>query len=583
MDGSNANTPGESLQNEPANLINSSEGVNLNTSNGSSLQSAANAPNLANKSYTQAAYAPNSSYTQNAAYMPRKPKEKFKPLMADFVFAIIAFIIGYLFSRWVLFAWQGWGVAAFTIIYLLTVTFYLLKKDAHTNSISAWFWCIVTLATGISYALWENKGMMYHRNLFLFCSAVYYVIVASNRTIMGKTGNMLLLDGINAVFIIPFRNFINQYLSFGILKKEKQKKGRTLPIFLGILFGVILLMGLIPLLLRADSGGFEVVVRFFVSNIQRIADSIGEVIFYFVIGIPVAAYIYGLVSGSAHGRATDTIDPESSKKTVEALRVFQPATVFIALGTVCVLYLVFILSQIPYFFSAFTGRRPEGWMIYAEYARKGFFELCVIAVINLVIITVGNLTSRKQRSRSRLLKSFNIAFAFITLLIIATAFSKMILYIDAYGLTMLRLLPCVFMIFMLGVFGALVALQKWDFSIVRFALVTGCVIFCVLCLSNPDALVVRYNTDRFLDGTLAEYDVDILYRAGSAGVSSAVKVYKTTSDEAVKGEILIYLKSQRHNVWHGSATGYNTGYNRSSNEYNLEMYRAHWDYIDILN
>jgi hypothetical protein len=117
----------------------------------------------------------------------------------------------------------------------------------------------------------------------------------------------------------------------------------------------------------------------------------------------------------------------------------------------------------------------------------------------------------------------------------------MALYIGAYGLTMPRLLPCVFMAFPSIVFISLIALQKWDFSIVRLALVTGAIIICTLSLSNPDAIVVRYNTSRFISGTLQDYDMEILQRAGSAGVLPALQVYEWTDDEALRQEIRMYI------------------------------------------
>jgi len=415
-------------------------------------------------------------------------------------------------------------------------------KGTFISSRSVWFWFAVTCLIGLSYALFENRGISAISAMFLFGAAVYYVIVASGRTILGRTGNYLLMDGINAFILIPFRNFINQYLSFSVLRKG-EKRGRSLPVFIGILIATVLLAILIPMLLQADSGGFGMIIKFF-SDLFTV--HIFEFLFYTFFAVPIAAYIYGLISGSAHGRHTDSIKPEAVEKTAAAMRFVHPATVFIVLGTVCALYLVFIFSQIPYFFSAFTGSRPAGWLIYSAYARQGFFELCGIAAINLVILTVANVTAKKQRTESRLLKVFNIALAVITLVLIATAFSKMAMYIDAYGLTMPRLLPCVFMVFLTIVFIALVFLQKWDFSIVRLSLVTGAVMICILCLSNPDALVVRYNTDRFMNGTLKEYDVDILYRAGRAGVIPALDVLEWTDDLQLKIEISQYLQLQEY-------------------------------------
>ena len=106
--------------------------------------------------------------------------------------------------------------------------------------------------------------------------------------------------------------------------------------------------------------------------------------------------------------------------------------------------------------------------------------------------------SQQPSRNSVALKILNLLLALVTLVLIATAFSKMALYIEAYGLTMRRLLPCVFMIFMAVVCGGVIALQKWSFSITRLAVGTGIVMFCLLCLSNPDSLVARYNADRYL-------------------------------------------------------------------------------------
>jgi hypothetical protein len=377
---------------------------------------------------------------------------------------------------------------------------------------------------------------------------------------MGKTGNYLLIDGINAVVVIPFRNLFNQYVSFSFLRKG-EKRGGTLPVILGVLLAVILAAILIPLLERADSGGFVIILKFF-SDIFYF--HLREFVFYAVFAIPVAAYLYGLITGAAHKKGTDIIKPESVGKTVSALGILQPATVHIALGAVCGIYLVFIFSQTPYFFSAFTGRRPEGWLIYSEYARRGFFELCGISAINLALLIVGNVTSKKRRAKSRTLKVFNITLAAITLVLIATAFSKMAIYIGAYGLTMRRLLPCVLMVFLAVVFVALIVLQKKEFSIVRFALVTGSIMLCALCLSNPDAMVVRYNTDRYLSGTLREYDTEILFRARSAAVLPALEVYERTQNERLRRDILMFLIIQDSVID-----------NRSGHQMNLESGRAH--------
>ncbi|HCF70927.1 MAG TPA: DUF4173 domain-containing protein, partial [Syntrophomonas sp.] len=64
-----------------------------------------------------------------------------------------------------------------------------------------------------------------------------------------------------------------------------------------------------------------------------------------------------------------------------------------------------------------------------EYARSGFFELCRIAAINLIVLLAANLLGQKQSRKDKALKIFNSLLAIITLVLIATALSKMAMYI----------------------------------------------------------------------------------------------------------------------------------------------------------
>jgi len=477
-----------------------------------------------------------------------KCKNIFKPTLTDFAFAIIMFVLGYIFSSWVFFWWQGWGVSVFTTLYLASITGYLIIKKSFVKSPMTFFWLSMTWLAGMAYSFWTGNGLYGVRGLFLLGSATYYVLVASGSTLKTKTGNYLLVDGVNAVVLIPFRNFLNQYVSFSTLVKG-EKRGNVLPVLFGLIAAVIIAVIIVPLLETADAGGFGIVLNFLRDLFRLDID----IVIYLIMTVPVAAYLYGLVSGSVYKKGTDIIKPESAEKVVHALRIVSPLTINTILGVVCGVYLVFIFSQLPYFFSAFTGVRPAGWLYYSEFARHGFFELCWIAAINLVLLIASNLCNKKLRMESKVLKIFNIILASITLVLIATAFSKMALYINVFGLTMLRLLPCIFMVFMAIVFVALIVLQKRNFSIVKFSLIVGSVILLALCLSNPDAIVVRYNANRYISGTLSEFDVEIARRASTAGISPAIEVHQWTQDENLRAELESFIVGRRNRIFQDSS------------------------------
>lgn len=296
-----------------------------------------------------------------------------------------------------------------------------------------------------------------------------------------------------------------------------------------------------PLLLRADSGGFEVFIRSINRWLQLAPPIDTELLGQVLLAIPTAAYIFALVAGSAYGRGSTAYNADTAGGFRDSLRKLPALTVLTMLGLISGLYLLFILSQLPYFFSAFAGVRPEGWQSYSEYARRGFFELCIIAVINLSVLATANLSFEKGKQLSTALKVLNSSLAILTILLIATAFSKVALYIGIYGLTVERVLPSVFLVFLTVVFSGVVVLQRRRFSIMRLASYVGVTLLCVLCLINLSGLVVDYNAERYLSGTLAGFDVAILYRAGPAGVDAALRVYKLTDDEKLRESLDQYL------------------------------------------
>lgn len=507
---------------------------------------------------------------ETAAYpitvAPARAKNSVRPPFTadrtDGLFALFAFVLGFYFARWVLFSWQGWGVTVFTLTYCASLTIYLAKKGVQLQKAS-WFWLTVTSLTGISFSLWTDIGLEPWRSLLLLGSAVYWVVCATGLPILGKTSNWMGLDGINGFLVIPFSNFSCQYKSLSFLSRNKKAQANQfLSIAMGLIITFIVVAMVFPLLLKADSGGFSMLTRGVLTYLTEI--KLAEYVIHAILAIPIAAYIFGLAAGSAHKRGCDFIKEDSTRKAFSVFKILPQATVYTLLGLLCSLYVLFIGSQLPYFFSAFAGQRPEGWQVYSEYARSGFFELCRITAINLTVLLIANLfgkssntlrnsesssdagTSQKNSlPSSKILKTLNSLLAALTLLLIAPAMSKMFMYIGAYGLSMKRLLPCLFMVFLAVICGGVIALQKWHFSITRLGAVVGVTMLCTLCLADPDAVVTRYNAERYLAGTLNDFDVEILRRSGPAGVDSALKVYTQNGDQALQAELKEYLLTQQ--------------------------------------
>ncbi len=190
---------------------------------------------------------------------------------------------------------------------------------------------------------------------------------------------------------------------------------------------------------------------------------------------------------------------------------FRPRTIEInvALGLITALFVSFIAVQARYFFGGHERVLTEAGLSYADYARRGFFELAAVAGISLALLVVCSRLLEAAGPRGRLVYRL-IAGTFIVsvLIIVASAFHRMSLYIDAYGLTRLRLYTASFMIWTGAVFLWLYFCIHRD-RLRRFAwglLLSGYVATAVLLGMNPDALIARVNMERAVEGKSLDLD-----------------------------------------------------------------------------
>lgn len=423
---------------------------------------------------------------------------------SDGLLVILCAVMGYLFFYWMIFWQESSDKVWFTFVVAgLTLAYAFMRKVKIPRA--SWFWCGILLLTGLSNMWTMDIQLLIWQNQLLAGSYFYWVMVLFGNLAENKTGNFLPLDVVNAVFVIPAYNFGTVGAGLTALKKigKAHRKGNLLrrmgAAALGLAFLALLFLGLLPLLRSADSGGFTQMFETLYEGLQRLLFSIllrknyARITLSFIMGIPVALYLYGLLAGSAHKRQVTWVDKTAWRARGARVRLLPQLTVGIVLLGVSALYVCFLWFQAPYFFSAFAGVKPDAYELYSTYAREGFFELCRVASVNLTMLWVANTACRTPRTQSRPLRAGNIVISLLSLLILLTAFSKMALYIAMLGLTPRRVMTCVFMLFLGGVFVAVIVLQFRQFSIMRVAAVLGCSLLCALCLSNMSGWIRAYN------------------------------------------------------------------------------------------
>lgn len=191
----------------------------------------------------------------------------------------------------------------------------------------------------------------------------------------------------------------------------------------------------------------------------------------------------------------DTRPLRAPRRALIALGAIEATTVLVVID---LLFGSFMAIQGAYLFGGLDTLARTG-MTYAEYARRGFFELLAVACLALGLLCGLAIVTRRASGRER--RMFHAACALMIALLLGllgSAFQRMWLYEQAYGYTELRIYTHSFMIWLavlLGLF--LLALLRGRAQIFSMGgLVAALVYLALLNLANPDALIVRENIGR---------------------------------------------------------------------------------------
>ena len=210
------------------------------------------------------------------------------------------------------------------------------------------------------------------------------------------------------------------------------------------------------------------------------------------------------------------------------------------------MYSLFIVLQAGHLFSAFAGQ-TFGGVPYAEYARSGFFALCRVAAMNALFLSVAAVFARVAWADNKVLRAFSALISVLTLLLIATASAKMLLYISVYGLTAKRFLTTVFLAFLAFVFVLLLLrcanLRRVPFSVARVSLGVFSAGVALLLLVNVGGIITSYNAAQYLAGNIPDYGIDVFWQAGYDGVPAARRI-----NDAKRGDkaLLAYMSATYH-------------------------------------
>lgn len=182
---------------------------------------------------------------------------------------------------------------------------------------------------------------------------------------------------------------------------------------------------------------------------------------------------------------------------------------------------VFVAAQATAMFGGNDYVQRTTGLTYAAYAHQGFWQLTAVTALTLLVVaTVVRFADAASGTERVLLRLSLGALCLLSLVVVASALNRVLVYEDAYGFTRLRVLVTVVEGW-LGLVLVLVVVAglRWSGGwLPRTVLLSGATVLLGLALVNPDARIAQWNLDRYA----ATGRVDVTYLGGLSADAAPV-------------------------------------------------------------
>lgn len=299
-------------------------------------------------------------------------------------------------------------------------------------------------------------------------------------------------------------------------------------ILLGLLLSLPVLLVVLPLLISSDAVFSKVMEKAFNFTFSWNEDVAGIAVMIIALFFISYALIMRLTERSVYLET-----PVADKRTKNPVIAITISTVLL------IFYGLYCIIQIVYLFMGY-GKLPTGYT-YAEYVHEGFYQLVFVCLINLILV----LLCRKHSRDNIVLKVMLSLISLCTFIMIFSSAYRMFLYVDAYGLTFLRL----YVFWALAVIGLTMI---GTFVYIFFPGMPFCK-YCIVILSGmwilfvyikPDYRIAKYNL------TYQE-DYDKWYIINNLSADAAPAVDRYSDDTELKKEFAMCKLSSRDSRYFG--------------------------------
>ncbi|HKJ38389.1 MAG TPA: DUF4173 domain-containing protein [Anaerolineales bacterium] len=300
---------------------------------------------------------------------------------------------------------------------------------------------------------------------------------------------------------------------------SEKRSSRFWPVVRGIVIALPVIAIFASLLSAADpifESRFEEFIDLF--NIDNLPEYIFRLVYILV-------FAYAIAGTFLHA-AQKSGEELQDKSLISPFLGFTEST--IVLGSVVILFLAFVVIQFQYFFGGHANISIEGYT-FSEYARKGFGELVTVAFFSLLLLLgLGSITRRETDTQRKTFSTLGVTLVVLLIVMLVSAFQRLMLYEFAYGFSRLRTYTHVFMLWLglLLVAVAVLEVLRRERSIGLTMVLASLGFVISLGLLNVDGFIVKQNIQRELSDS-----GDKAFTQGRSGLDA--QYFLDLSDDAV--------------------------------------------------
>jgi len=386
-----------------------------------------------------------------------------------------------------------WGANVTLFSLVLLAVMVLSATWSGCGLVGGWGWLLGVLIPLSFCFLWRDSLALLTLNVVAMTGGLALVYSRTPRGDLRVAGivdvfHALLVTAVHAsagvIFLI--RNDVEWRSWQGV-----KSSARFIPTLRGVLLAVPISLLFLALLMSADAA-FETMVRkvFDIDIAVLVEHSL-------VIG-----FLGWIVAGFLRGRliAREVVVSQTSGRLIPFLGIQETG---IVLGAINVIFLTFILVQFEYLFGGSAFVKETTGVTFAEYARRGFFELVAVAGLSMLLLLTADWALNKEKRKSVIVfRTLAGAQVLLVLAVMVSAIHRLVLYKAEFGLTEARVyaMGCLIWLLLVFIWFGWTVLRGRRERFAFGALIGAYGILLALNAVNPDRVIAAVNIARAGEG-----------------------------------------------------------------------------------